>query len=126
MAKSSNNRIITHAHRQRLHRAAEVYLQRCYEEQQRATVAGFAALLRRNPEYMTRTSVRISGATLLAYLRIEQLKEAERLLITTPLTVAEIAMAAAFGDPATLWRSFKRYRGMSPSDIRKVRNCKRN
>ena len=117
---------ITHEHRQRLQRSSEVYLASCYERRTPARVSEFAEMIDRNPEYLNRRSVRISGKTLLAFLRMEQLKEAERLLTTTPLTIAEIAVAAAFGDPATLWRAFKRYRGISPSQVREVRNCKKN
>lgn len=123
MASHKRPRIFTHAHRQRLERAAEVYLRQCYREKAKVSVAAFATLIKRNPEYMTRTTTNIAGMSLLDYLRTKQLQEAERLLRTTPLLVEEIAVCAGFGTASTLYRCFRRYRGMSPSQFREVRNC---
>jgi AraC-like DNA-binding protein len=123
MASAKKRRTFTHTHTQQLERASALYLRQCYKRLERATVAGFAAFLKRNPEYLTRTTRSISGEYLLAE---QQIREAERLLLTTPLTVAEIALHAGFGTASTLHRWFKAVRKMSPSQFRKSGNARRS
>src|SRR5689334_21925949 len=67
-------RTFTHAHRQRLDRAVSHYLDECYAQRTAARVSEFAAFLRRNPEYLTRTAVSIVGVPLREYLRKKQLE----------------------------------------------------
>lgn len=114
-------RTFTHAHRQRLDRAVSHYLDECYRTRTAARVSGFAAFLRRDPAYLTRTVLAIAGVTLREYLRARQLEEAERLLSTTPPSVSEIALHAGFGATSTFYRCFKNARGVSPGAFREVR-----
>ncbi|HEX6639610.1 MAG TPA: AraC family transcriptional regulator [Thermoanaerobaculia bacterium] len=114
-------RTFTHAHRQRLDRAVSHYLDECYAEKTAARVSEFAAFLDRSPEYLSRTVVSIVGMPLREYLRSKQLDEAERLLTTTPLPISEIALYAGFGTTSTLYRCFKRARGITPGAFREVR-----
>jgi AraC-like DNA-binding protein len=125
MTSAKKKRTFTHLHRQQLERVTALYLRRCYERRKRATVGGLAAFLERNPEYLTRTSRSISGAYLLAYLREQQIQEAERLLTTTPLTMEDIALHAGFGTASTFHRRFLAARKMSPGRFRKVRKCEK-
>jgi AraC-like DNA-binding protein len=126
MASRRSERIFTYAQKQGLDRAAAYYLQECYRRKTAARVADFAALLERNPEYLTRTTAAMTGVSLLEYLRNRQLEEAERLLTTTPLSVHEIALHAGFGTASTLYRCFKQRHGMSPGAFREVRKCEKN
>lgn len=114
-------RTFTHAHRQRLDRAVAHYLDECYAKKTAARVSEFAAFLRRNPAYLTRTVVAIVGVTLREYLRRKQLEEAERLLLTTPLPISEIAVHSGFGTTSTFYRCFRQTRGMTPGAFREVR-----
>jgi AraC-like DNA-binding protein len=114
-------RTFTHAHRQRLDRAVSHYLDECYANKTAARVSEFAAFLRRNPAYLSRTVVAIVGVTLREYLRRKQLEEAERLIVTTPLPMSEIALHAGFGTTSTFYRCFKQAHGMAPGAFREVR-----
>jgi two-component system response regulator YesN len=114
-------RTFTHAHRQRLDRAIAHYLDQCYASRSAARVSEFAAFLERNPEYMTRTAVSIVGVPLREYLRTRQLEEAERLIVTTPLPMREIALHAGFGTTSTFYRCFKQAHNMTPGAFREVR-----
>jgi AraC-like DNA-binding protein len=119
--QSRKPRTFTHAHRQRLDRAIAHYLDECYAQKSAARVSEFAAFLRRNPEYLTRTAVSIVGVPLREYLRTKQLEEAERLIVTTPLPMREIALHAGFGTTSTFYRCFRQAHGMSPGVFREVR-----
>jgi AraC-like DNA-binding protein len=120
--KQRKPRTFTHAHRQRLDRAVSHYLDdECYPKKTAARVSEFAAFLKRNPEYLTRTTASIVGVTLREYLRRKQLEEAERLILTTPLPMHEIALHAGFGTTSTFYRCFKRAYGIPPGAFREVR-----
>lgn len=119
--KHRTPRVFTHAHRQRLDRAVSHYLDDCYERKTAARVSEFAAFLERNPEYLSRIVLGIVGMTLREYLRSKQLEEAERLLTTTPLPIAEIALHAGFGTTSTFYRCFKQARDTTPGSFREVR-----
>lgn len=114
-------RTFTHAHRQGLDRAIALYLDECYANKSAARVSEFAAFLKRNPEYLTRTAVSIVGVPLREYLRTKQLEEAERLIVTTPLPMREIALHAGFGTTSTFYRCFQQAHGMPPGVFREVR-----
>ena len=121
MAARERSRTVTHAHRQHLDRSAELYLRDCYRRATRATVAEFAAILDRHPDYVTRKAGAILGASLLDYLRRKQLEEAERLITVTTLDMKEIALRAGFGTVSTFYRHFREAHGMSPGAFRQVR-----
>jgi AraC-like DNA-binding protein len=114
-------RPITHAHRQRLDRAAEHYLRYCYRHRTAARVSEFASHIRRTPEYMNYLTRNAAGQSLREFLRRKQLVYAVQLLTTTPLTIAEIAQRAAFGTAGTFHRCFSAAFGMSPGRFRVLR-----
>lgn len=121
MTTRDRTRTFTHAHRQCLDRAAELYLRDCFRKASRATVTEFAAILGRHPDSLTRTAGAILGASLLSYLRARQLEEAERLITVTTLTMREIALRAGFGTVSTFYRHFSEAHGVSPRAFRQVR-----
>ena len=121
MPKSATRkRTFTHGHRQRLDRAVTQYLEDCYRAKTVARTSEFAELAKLHRSYLSRTATAILGCSLLAYFRKKQLEEAERLLLTTPLSVEEIALRAGFGTPLTLYRCFKKAYGTSPGRFRMV------
>lgn len=119
--RARNPRIFTRAHRQRLDRAIALYLDECYASKSAARVSEFAAFLKRNAEYLTRTTASIVGVSLREYLRTKQIEEAERLITTTPLPMYEIALHAGFGTTSTFYRCFRQAHGMPPGAFREVR-----
>lgn len=122
-AKTRRPRTFTHAHRQRLDRAAAHYLRDCYRLGTAARVSEFAAYLGRNPDYLSRTAGAIAGISLRSFLRAKQLAYAEQLLRTTPLKVREIALRAGFGTTSTLYRCFRALHGVPPGAFREVMKC---
>jgi AraC-like DNA-binding protein len=122
MPKSTTRkRSFTFAHRQRLDRSIQHYLEECFKHRTAARASEFAHRLHRSIAHISRTASAIFGCTLSEYLREKQLEEAERLLLTTPLTIEEIALRAGFGTPVTFHRRFRQARGMTPGAFRTVK-----
>jgi AraC family transcriptional regulator len=119
--KTRSPRRYTADHFRRLDRTIAHYIAGCSRRQVAARVSELAALLKRNPQYLTRTTREMTGRSLGKHLRRRQLDEAERLLLTTPLTIAQIARRAAFGTVATFYRHFSEAYGMPPARFREVR-----
>lgn len=117
------SRAFTHAHRQRLDRAAEHYLRKCYRTRTAARASRFAEELGLSPEYASWLVARILGMPLRDYLRGKQLAYAAKLLETLPadVTVEEIAVRSAFGTPRTFYRCFTAAYGMTPGAFRRLK-----
>jgi AraC-like DNA-binding protein len=114
-------RSFTHAHRQRLERAAEHYLRNCYRNNSAARASEFAMELGLTPEYVSWLATRILGKSLHAFLREKQVAYAARLLKTSPLSVEEIALRSGFGTAATLYRWFIATYEVPPGAFRKLK-----
>ena len=54
------------------------------------------------------------------YIARERLRSAARLLETTPLPIAEIALRVGYGDQSAFTRAFRREMGRSPGDYRRA------
>jgi len=104
--------------RQRLERAAELYLHACYGTGTPARCDEFAAWLRVTRPHLSRIVPLLVGMPLHEYLRSRQLDYAKQLLRTTPLSVDQIAVAAAFGVPSTFYRRFRAAFGITPAQYR--------
>jgi AraC-like DNA-binding protein len=113
-------RVFTHAHRQRLDRAADHYLRDCYRQKTAARASEFASQLGLTPEYISAIAPQILGKSLRDFLRDKQLAYAARLLGTLPatVTVEEIAVLAAFGTVRTFHRCFRDAYGTAPGAFR--------
>jgi transcriptional regulator GlxA family with amidase domain len=59
------------------------------------------------------------GTTVGSYLTRCRVAEAQRLLVTTAMTAAEVAHAAGFGSQSSFYTHFTRACGLSPSSYRK-------
>ena len=114
-------RTFTHAHRQRLERAIDVYLRWCYRQKTAARTSELAARLGVLPQYISWIGPMIFGKPLRIVLREKQLEEAERLLRQTPLPVEEVALRAAFGTPSTFYRWFLEKHGIAPAAFRELK-----
>jgi AraC-like DNA-binding protein len=60
----------------------------------------------------------LTGRSVVSYIRYYRLQKAHRFLVTTGLTIAEIAYATGFNDPNYFTRIFRREFGKSPTSIR--------
>src|SRR5438270_4988256 len=97
---SGNKRRVSHsreADRQRLERAADLYLHACYGTQTAARAKEFAEYLRVTRPHLSRRTPQLIGMPIRDFLRSRQLAYAQQLLRTTPLSVDQIAVASAFG-----------------------------
>ena len=123
MTRPQQNRSSTqrsrHGLRQRLERAAELYLRHCYEKRKPARAEEFAEHLRLTRPYLSRVVPEALGMPLRDFLRERQLAYAQRLLETTSLSMVRIAHASAFGTHPTFYRCFKAAYGMTPGEYRK-------
>ena len=113
-------RRFTHAHRQRLERAAAHYLRDCYRRSAPVRVSELADSLGLAAPYLSRIAPHIVGMPLRDFLRARQLEYAVRLLRTTPLPVREIALRSGFGTPTTFYRCFRAAHGTTPAAFREV------
>jgi len=114
-------RLFTHAHRQRLDRAAEHYLRYCYRMKTAARASEFAEYLGVTHPYLSRIAPEIVGTTLRDLLRAKQVAYAAKLLLATPLSVREIALRCGFGTVSTFYRCFESAHGMPPGVFREVK-----
>jgi AraC-like DNA-binding protein len=112
------------ADRARLDGAVEFYLRACYGTRTAARADEFAEFLRMTRPYLSRYVAELAGMPLRDFLRERQLAYAQQLLRTTRLTVAQIALASAFGTEWTFHRCFKAAFGLTPSVYRgQVTKC---
>lgn len=119
MSRPNGERRTLQADRQRLERAAELYLQHCYRSRTAARADEFAArYLGYDRSHLSRLASAALGMPLGEYLRRRQLARAEVLLRTTPLTIDAIAAASGFGTPWSFYRQFQRAYGMTPGAYR--------
>jgi AraC-like DNA-binding protein len=116
-------RTFTHTHRQRLDRAAEHYLRKCYRTNSAARASEFAAELGLTPEYVSWLASQILGKALRDYLREKQVTYAAWLLRILPqeITVEEIALRSAFGTLRTFHRCFLEAYGTTPGAFRELK-----
>lgn len=104
--------------RARLDAAAELYLQRCYRLRTAARASEFAQHLGLTQAHLSRTVARLAGTSAREYLRARQLRYAARVLRLTPLPIADVALASAFGTASTFNRCFVAAFGKTPAAYR--------
>ncbi|CAM5423102.1 AraC family transcriptional regulator [Streptomyces tanashiensis] len=71
------------------------------------------------PGHLTESVRAATGRTPAALLREARTREAQRLLVSTELSIRQIAARVGFADPAYFCRFFRRETGRSPGDFRK-------
>jgi len=107
-----------------LRRAVDHYLRRCFSMEETPRVSELASLLGMTRERLSRDFSAAYGVALSAYLKRRQLAHAERLLETSALSTTRIGYLAGFGTRRTFYRSFRRERGISPDQYRRIRRRK--
>lgn len=86
---------------------------------ERLTGETLAAALNYHPYYMSRVVMQMTGEPLHSYILSVRMRQAQRMLCETPLSVAEIAQRLAFCDAGHFSRVFVRRVGVTPSQYRK-------
>lgn len=119
MAKKRPGRKTSHYDRQRLERAAELYLRECYRSRTAARVSEFATFIHVARPYLSRMVPELTGLSVREFLRRQQLQLACRLLReSSVLTVAQIALMCGFGTPRTFHRVFRAAFSITPLEYR--------
>ena len=70
--------------------------------------------------YLVHSFKKATGTTPISYLNQRRVQEAEKLLATTELTVAQIAQRAGFSSQNGFSQSFRRLKGLSPTGYREA------
>lgn len=73
-----------------------------------------------NYSYFARQFKLMMGRTFKEYLNFIRISQAERILLTTNLPITEIALAVGYADSSYFIKQFKKEKGISPMQIRKV------
>ena len=68
-----------------------------------------------NPQYISQLFKSEIGVNFLAYLTSIRMEKAKKLLLSTSLSVAEVAEQSGYGD----YRVFKKSEGITPSQYRR-------
>lgn len=109
---------------QRLERVIEMYLEDCYEFRSAARIKELALNIGVTRPHVSAVLRRVFGKPAREVLWERQLVYAERLLADTTLSLAEVALAAAFGTERTFYRVYRMHRGMTPGEYREhLTNC---
>lgn len=87
--------------------------------QEPLTVDRIAEALRLHPKYLLQSFKNATGLTLWNYLTRLRLAHAQRLLLTTDLTVLEIALESGFGSSSSFYRRFQQLNKESPQVFRR-------
>jgi len=85
----------------------------------RLTMADVARECRLTPSYFARAFRRSTGMSPHQYLMDLRIQEAKRLLLSSSLPLADVALICGFGDQSYLTRVFTRSVGVSPGAWRK-------
>ena len=82
------------------------------------TQKALADMLQVSERRLTSAFTRSAGIRLAEYIRQQRLKQAERLISTTTLSLATIAEELGFSSPANFSTAFKRHKGITPREFR--------
>ncbi|MDY3281300.1 response regulator transcription factor [Dysosmobacter sp.] len=72
-----------------------------------------------NPQYISQLFKNEIGVNFLAYLTNIRMEKAKKLLLSTPLPVAEVAEQSGYGDYRVFTKVFKKNEGVTPSQYRR-------
>ncbi|MBP3961663.1 AraC family transcriptional regulator [Paenibacillus lignilyticus] len=78
-----------------------------------------ARMVNLSPTHFCKIFKQVTGKTLIEYIHMLRVQEAERMLLDTDYPVAEIAERAGFSNMTYFGRVFKKVRNLTPSAIRK-------
>ena len=72
-----------------------------------------------NPQYISQLFKNEIGVGFLAYLTNIRMEKAKKLLLSTSLSIAEVAEQAGYGDYRVFTKAFKKAEGVTPSQYRR-------
>ena len=72
-----------------------------------------------NPQYISQLFKNEIGVGFLAYLTNIRMERAKKLLLSTSLSVAEVAERSGYGDYRVFTKVFKKSEGITPSQYRR-------
>lgn len=78
-----------------------------------------AKLVHMNPDYLSFLFHQRMNCSLVEYINTERIRESKRLLLTTDLSIAEIAIQTGFQNISYFSKQFKRFVGQTPNQFRK-------
>lgn len=84
------------------------------------TVERAARMVHLSPYHFCNTFKRLTGLTLIQFVNLQRIQEAERLLSNGTLTISEIAANVGCGSLQSFSKLYKQYRGRAPSKSRKI------
>ena len=82
------------------------------------TVTSIAEVFNYNPRYLSSLFKQHSGESLLTYLNRIRIEMAKNTLVSSNLSVKEIAYSSGFQDEKYFLKLFKKREGMTPSEYR--------
>ncbi|WP_084821883.1 AraC family transcriptional regulator [Bacillus sp. SA1-12] len=92
------------------------YLRENYEKE--ISVKDAAQMVNLSPNYFCRVFKKVTGKTLIEYIHLLRINEAERMLIETNWQVTEIAEKVGFESITYFGRVFKKIKSVSPTEVR--------
>ena len=72
-----------------------------------------------NPQYISQLFKNEIGVNFLAYLTNIRMEKAKKLLLSTPLSITEVAEQSGYGDYRVFTKVFKKSEGITPSQYRR-------
>ena len=93
------------------------YLQEHLEED--ISLAVLAEAFHLNAQYISQLFKSEIGVNFLAYLTNIRMERAKKLLLTTPLSIAEVSERSGYGDYRVFTKVFKKTEGITPSQYRR-------
>lgn len=82
------------------------------------TSASLSELFGYDEAYFCRKFKRVTGVTVMRYIRVLRMEQARLLLVETEIPVSAVAAACGFSDAAYFSNCFKQQYGITPSDLR--------
>lgn len=79
-----------------------------------------AALVYLNPDYLSHIFRDRTGVSLIDYITTERMKKARELLVSTDLSIRDVALAVGYSNISYFSRQFKRSQGKTPLEFRKM------
>ncbi len=79
-----------------------------------------ASLVYLNPDYLSHIFRERTGVSLIDYITAERMKKARELLVSTDLSIRDVALAVGYSNISYFSRQFKRSQGKTPLEFRKT------
>jgi transcriptional regulator GlxA family with amidase domain len=95
-------------------------MEHCLRAGRAPRVAAMARMLEVSRERLTREFGAATGRSPADAFRQHQVRRAQELLATTPLSTGEIARLAGFGSPRAFYRTFLHCAGATPTEFRRL------